>query len=368
MKKIFALVTAGALALSLSACQASSQQTTDTTTKSADSTDTAAAKNDGSFPSETITLVCPFSAGGGTDIGARNLAQALSKVMGVNVVVENQTGSGGWVAWTDLIQGDYKDGYTIGLINHNYAMGELDPDNPRKYNLDDVTVLANQALDYNVMAIRSNDTRFSDINSFIEYAKSNPVLVSAQATGITDGDATTAEWFNKTFGTQITVVPVDGASDSRGMFLSGDTDIFFASISDVMASYQSGEMKVACIFSDERSDFIPDVPTIKEATGEDFVAFAARGYFYPNGVPQDIVDTTNPLGDFIAAHDNHERCFGIIGSGNRNFNNQYCLTAKQYSQRFGFPMLGDFELRGTQSDIERLAPIILEAQKNFNQR
>ncbi len=292
MKKIFALMTAGALALSLSACQASSQQTTDTTTKSADSTDTAAAKNDGSFPSETITLVCPFSAGGGTDIGARNLAQALSKVMGVNVVVENQTGSGGWVAWTDLIQGDYKDGYTIGLINHNYAMGELDPDNPRKYNLDDVTVLANQALDYNVMAIRSNDTRFSDIDSFIEYAKSNPVLVSAQAAGITDGDATTAEWFNKTFGTQITVVPVDGASDSRGMFLSGDTDIFFASISDVMASYQSGEMKVACIFSDERSDFIPDVPTIKEATGEDFVAFAARGYFYPNGVPQDIVDTT----------------------------------------------------------------------------
>lgn len=175
MKKIFALMTAGALALSLSACQASSQQTTDTTTKSADSTDTAAAKNDGSFPSETITLVCPFSAGGGTDIGARNLAQALSKVMGVNVVVENQTGSGGWVAWTDLIQGDYKDGYTIGLINHNYAMGELDPDNPRKYNLDDVTVLANQALDYNVMAIRSNDTRFSDIDIS---STPNPILFS----------------------------------------------------------------------------------------------------------------------------------------------------------------------------------------------
>ena len=175
MKKIFALMTAGALALSLSACQASSQQTTDTTTKSADSTDTAAAKNDGSFPSETITLVCPFSAGGGTDIGARNLAQALSKVMGVNVVVENQTGSGGWVAWTDLIQGDYKDGYTIGLINHNYAMGELDPDNPRKYNLDDVTVLANQALDYNVMAILM--THGSPILTALS-STPNPILFS----------------------------------------------------------------------------------------------------------------------------------------------------------------------------------------------
>ena len=88
----------------------------------------------------------------------------------------------------------------------------------------------------------------------------------------------------------------------------------------------------------------------------------------PFGVDNgDVEILTNPLGDFIAAHDNHKRCFGIIGSGNRNFNNQYCLTAKQYSQRFGFPMLGDFELRGTQSDIERLAPIILEAQKNFIQ-
>ena len=155
--------------------------------------------------------------------------------------------------------------------------------------------------------------RISDIDSFIEYAKSNPVLVSAQATGITDGDATTAEWFNKTFGTQITVVPVDGASDSRGMFLSGDTDIFFASISDVMASYQSGEMKVACIFSDERSDFIPDVPTIKEATGEDFVAFAARGYFYPNGVPQDIVDTTTDA--LLKAMEDHRDDFIVIVAG-----------------------------------------------------
>ena len=95
--------------------------------------------------------------------------------------------------------------------------------------------------------------------------------------------------FNNTFGTQITVVPVDGASDSRDMFLAGDTDIFFASISDVMSAYQSGDMKILCLFADERSDFMPDVPAVKEATGEEFVAFAARGYFYPQGVDPEIV-------------------------------------------------------------------------------
>nr|WP_282917701.1 class Ib ribonucleoside-diphosphate reductase assembly flavoprotein NrdI [Streptococcus canis] len=86
-----------------------------------------------------------------------------------------------------------------------------------------------------------------------------------------------------------------------------------------------------------------------------------------NGIDSGEVEIlTNPLGDFIAAYDNYKHCMGIIGSGNKNFNNQYCLTAKQYAERFGFPMLGDFELRGTTDDIERLAEIILTRRAIFN--
>ena len=68
----------------------------------------------------------------------------------------------------------------------------------------------------------------------------------------------------------------------------------------------------------------------------------------------DVEILTNDLGDFIAFEENYKRCFGIVGSGNRNFNNQYCLTAKQYSQRFGFPVLDTFELRGLNEDIKRI--------------
>lgn len=99
---------------------------------------------------------------------------------------------------------------------------------------------------------------------------------------------------------------------------------------------------------------------------EPFVALLPTYLEGGNGVDNgDNEILTTPLADFIASHDNHRRCLGIIGSGNRNFNNQYCLTAKQYSKRFGFPMLGDFELRGTSSDIERLAAVILEAKEQF---
>lgn len=296
-KKFLAAGLASLLALSLAACGSSSTSSASNGTDGGNATSVAESQTTGEgpngFPSNTITLVCPFSAGGGTDLGARYMATALSKQLGVNVVVENQTGSGGWIAWTDLITGDYNDGYTVGLINHNYVMGELDPDNPRKYNLKDVQVITNQVLDYNIMAIRADDTRYSDLDSFIEYAKNNPVLIASNATGITDGDSTTAEWFNKSFGTQITTIPVNGASDARSMFVAGDTDVFFASISDVQSYYESGEMKVLCVFAKERTDFMPDVPTVKEATGKEYYAFAARGYFYPNSVAPEIVSFMN---------------------------------------------------------------------------
>lgn len=142
--------------------------------------------------------------------------------------------------------------------------------------------------------------------------------------------------------------------------LSGNTQSFVKRMSDYLSLNHGIECRQINIKELNHETFQVDEP---------FVALLPTYLEGGNGVDNgDVEILTNPLGDFIASHDNHKRCFGIIGSGNRNFNNQYCLTAKQYSQRFGFPMLGDFELRGTQSDIERLAPIILEAQKNFNQR
>lgn len=91
-----------------------------------------------------------------------------------------------------------------------------------------------------------------------------------------------------------------------------------------------------------------------------FVAFLPTYLEGGNGLDNgDVEILTNPLGDFIAYADNFKQCLGIVGSGNRNFNNQYCLTAKQYAERFGFPVLDNFELRGLQSDVERIGRQIL---------
>ncbi|MFA1312331.1 class Ib ribonucleoside-diphosphate reductase assembly flavoprotein NrdI [Streptococcus dysgalactiae] len=147
-----------------------------------------------------------------------------------------------------------------------------------------------------------------------------------------------------------------------------DLTIVFISLSGNTLSF----VKRLSLYLEEKQGIHTNPINIKNLKHEtfpvkdDFVAILPTYLEGGNGIDSGEVEIlTNPLGDFIAAHDNYKHCMGIIGSGNKNFNNQYCLTAKQYAKRFGFPMLGDFELRGTQDDIERLAKIILERRDAF---
>lgn len=145
-----------------------------------------------------------------------------------------------------------------------------------------------------------------------------------------------------------------------------DLTIVFISLSGNTLSF----VKRLSLYLEEKQGIHTNPINIKNLKHEtfpvedDFVAILPTYLEGGNGIDSGEVEIlTNPLGDFIAAHDNYKHCMGIIGSGNKNFNNQYCLTAKQYAKRFGFPMLGDFELRGTNDDIERLAKIIIREKR-----
>lgn len=99
-------------------------------------------------------------------------------------------------------------------------------------------------------------------------------------------------------------------------------------------------------FEDETTPFVTFVPTYLDG-----------GNGVDNG---DTEILTEAMRDYLEHHDNYRYCLGVVGSGNKNFNHQYCLTAKQYAQKFNFPFLADYELRGTQEDLERVYRILAE--------
>lgn len=96
-----------------------------------------------------------------------------------------------------------------------------------------------------------------------------------------------------------------------------------------------------------------------EKENDPFFAFVPTYLEGGNGVDNgDTEILTEVLREYLEYEDNYKKCLGVVGSGNKNFNYQYCLTAKQYSEAFQFPFLADYELRGTAADCERVYHIL----------
>ena len=110
---------------------------------------------------------------------------------------------------------------------------------------------------------------------------------------------------------------------------------------------KSTEISEQTDFADEIQPYFAFVPTYLDG-----------GNGIDNGVKELM---TNTLGEYIAYHKNASLCRGIIGSGNRNFNEQYCLTAKRYASQFNCPFLADYELRGTGRDVERIYQLLAKS-------
>ena len=105
---------------------------------------------------------------------------------------------------------------------------------------------------------------------------------------------------------------------------------------------------------------------ISDATPDDFettpyFAFVPTYLDGGNGIDSGVTETlTNALGEYLDYSNNSRQILGVIGSGNKNFNIQYTLTAKRYAKKYNVPMLADFELRGMPQDVTRIYDILIQ--------
>lgn len=244
------------------------------------------------YPSKTITLLCGYAAGGSSDLLCRILANSLQEKIGQTVIVENLTGGGGWVCWNEMIKNRQPDGYTFCLVNTpNYDLGKYDTANPREYDYLALDLLCNEVSDYNVIAIRADEDRYTDMASLIEYAKDNFLLVGASASGVMSDDGTIVERLNREFGTQIELVTTTGAKDNETFLLNKSADLLVGNVSDVLTGKQNGTFKVICVFAPERVSLMDDVPTCEELGFGEIVGSSSRGYAFPQGVDPEIRET-----------------------------------------------------------------------------
>ena len=230
------------------------------------------------FPSGPVELVVPWKTGGGTDRSARLFAPYLSKALGVPVKVVNIAGGGGWVAWAQMAAWDpKKDDHKIGLVNLPHVFAYLDPKMGRKETVANFNFIGGQTFDPCLWLAGANDKRFKTLKEFVAYGKANPNKIIVSTTAIGSDDYQGLAYAEKKIkGFQVAKVYANNDGKKIQELLGGHTHAIAGNISYYVPHILEGKMVPLAVLSEQRSQFLPSVPTFKEVTGVDNICFAGR--------------------------------------------------------------------------------------------
>lgn len=241
------------------------------------------------YPEKPVTFMVPYGAGGGTDVTARMLAEPLEDVLGVPVTVQNIQGGGGWIGWSQLAHAK-PDGYFVGYTNvPNMYAGYLDPNLKRDESLESFTPIILHVVDPCIWAV-TPDSPFNSLEDLVEYARNNPGEVSINAHGYGGDDDLAIRKMIDLTGVELKIVNNNSTSESITQVLGGHIDVLAANVGEIKNKVVNGELRALGVMWEERSEFLPEVPTFLEQ-GYDVVMFAGRVISGPAGLPDDITTT-----------------------------------------------------------------------------
>jgi len=241
------------------------------------------------YPSRPISMVVPFPPGGVADIVARPIAEAMSRVLNVPVVVENKAGAGGGIGM-GLVAKAKPDGYTQLLALSSISiLPEADKVTGRSplYQLGEFVPIARLTADPTVLAVRS-DSPWKTLAEFVADARTRPGAITYGSSGNYGTMHMPMEMFAASAGIKLLHVPYTGGGPAVVGLLGGNVDALSTGPSTVIQHVKAGKVRLLASWGDKRLASLPDVPTLLES-GYDAVFFQWSGLFAPVGTPEPIL-------------------------------------------------------------------------------
>ncbi|MDP5184723.1 tripartite tricarboxylate transporter substrate binding protein [Blastococcus sp. BMG 814] len=243
----------------------------------------------GGFPSESVRLLVPYTAGGPTDIAARALAAHMEEELGESVVVENLPGASGATAYQQLIQ-EEADGHTLSMTALptavlNYLTNDIG------YTREDFTPIGVVTRVPSGIVVPA-DSPHQDLASLFGAAQDEPGSVTVGTPGATNTHAAEARRITQLYDVPLTVVPFDGNSEVQTALLGGNVTAGFLNLSqDVLPAVESGDLRVLAVGSEEPLPYV-DAPTfVDEGYPELVQSTTTFGVVAPAGLPDDVRQT-----------------------------------------------------------------------------
>ena len=246
------------------------------------------------YPSRPITIVVPFSPGGGVDTMARLLAEKLRTVLHANVIVDNKAGGSGMIGAMAVVKAQ-PDGYTLLMgsagetaINPFVYKGRMQYD-PAK-DLAPITLVTRVP---NVL-VASPKLPVKSIEELVAYAKKNPGKLTYSSSGVGNPQHLNGELLSQMAGIRMVHAPYKGASGQLIDVTTGQVDLTFVSYTAAKGFIDSGKVKALGVTSAKRTNFAPNVPAIAEY--KPLARYELENFFgvwAPAGTPQDIQQKLN---------------------------------------------------------------------------
>ncbi|WP_296555772.1 tripartite tricarboxylate transporter substrate binding protein [Pigmentiphaga sp.] len=240
------------------------------------------------FPARQLRFIVPFTAGGGNDVLARDIAQPLADILGQPVIVDNKPGAGGNIG-ADLVAKAAPDGHTLLLATNTLTINPFVlrniPFDVAK-DLAPVMRIANQP----IVIVVNNALPVKNMRELAAYAGEHPDRLNYASPGSGTPHHMAAELFKQVSGIGMVHVPYKGASQALTDLIAGQVQVMFASIISALPFIQSGRVRVIATAESRRLSLLKDVPTVQESGFPTYSATIWGGVMTTAGTPPAVVE------------------------------------------------------------------------------
>lgn len=238
------------------------------------------------FPTQPITIIVPFAAGGSTDLMARAMEKSSTKYLGQQLIVKNVPGGSATIGWNELA-GSKPDGYTIGVTANGLILQPLF--GPTKFHyltaLEPLAQIANTPV---VLAVKA-DAPWNTIQDLVKYAREHPGEVKYGHSGLGTSVHIVVELLAKEANIELSQVPFRGEAESIAALLGGHIQMMTGAPSGIKEHLKAGTVKVLAVSSSERMNdpVFAAAPTFREQ-GLNVTFDMWYGVAAPKGLPAPV--------------------------------------------------------------------------------
>ena len=244
------------------------------------------------YPSKNIIWICPYAAGGNADSRSRQVAKAMSAIMGQTIIIDNKAGAGGNIG-TEAIARGKPDGYTIGM--GNFAPLAVNHALFKKLNFDpanDIVPIGLIEKGPLILMVR-NDSPYKSVKDIVAAAKAAPGKLSFASGGIGGSHHLSGALLENAAGIDLIHAPYKSGAAGATDLMGGQVQMMFEQMYSAMPAIKGGRLRALAITSKTRSPLLPDLPTMAEQGFPAVEVLNWQGLVAPKGISTELVKTLN---------------------------------------------------------------------------